>query len=137
MYPNRPVVEDSGLKNPGQKSSDGVRIRNLQERVYVADGETVLFNVNTMDKQGNPLPLSVTRAIAHDPPLDGKPSKQNSITVPFNDDDANGYVVAGDSVVSALLNPATQRFANHAATIRVDLNLEVNDESEFVFFDIF
>ena len=137
MYPNRPIVEDSRLKNPGQKPSEGVRIRTSQERVYVAGSETVLFTVNAMDMQGNPLPLAVTRAIAHDPPLDGKPSKRNSITVPFNDDGANGDVVASDTVVSARLNPATQGFANHAGTIRVELNLKVNDESGYVFFDIF
>ncbi len=87
--------------------------------------------------QGNPSPLTVTRAIAHDPPLDGKPSKRNSIAVSFNDDGANGKVIAGDTVVSARLNLATQGFANHSGTIRVELNLKVNDESEFVFFDIF
>jgi hypothetical protein len=137
MYPNRPVVEYSRLKNPGQKPSDGVRIRTSQERVYVAGSETVLFTVNAMDMQGNPLPLTVTRAIAHDPPLDGKPSKTSSVTVPFNDDGANGDVVAGDTIVSARLNPATQGFANHAGTIRVELILKVNDESGVVFFDIF
>lgn len=137
MYPNRPIVDDSRLKNPGQKPSDGVRIRTSQERVYVAGNETVLFTVSAIDTQGNPLPLAVTRAIAQDPPLDGKPSKRNSITVPFNDDGANGDVVAGDTVVSARLNPATQGFAGHAGTIRVELNLKVNDESGFVFFDIF
>ena len=137
MYPNRPVVEDSRLKNPGQKPSDGVRIRTSQERVYVAGNETVLFTVNAMDMQGNPLPLAITRAIAHDPPLDGKPSKRNSVAVPFNDDGANGDVAAGDTIVSARLNPATQGFANHAGTIRVELNLKVNDETGFVFFDIF
>ncbi len=137
MYPNRPVVEDSRLKNPGQKPSEGVRIRTSQERVYVAGNETVLFTVSAIDMQGNPLPLAVTRAIAHDPPLDGKPSKRNSIAVPFNDDGANGDIAAGDTIVSARLNPATQGFANHAGTIRVELNLKVNDESGFVFFDIF
>ena len=70
MYPNRPVVEDSRLKNPGQKPSDGVRIRSSQERVYVAGSETVLFTVSAVDMQGNPIPLTVTRAIAHDPPLE-------------------------------------------------------------------
>ena len=137
MYPNRPVVEDSRLKNPGQKPSDGVRIRTSQERVYVAGNETVLLTVSAIDMQGNPLPLAVTRAIAQDPPLDGKPSKRNSIAVPFNDDGANGDVVAGDTIISARLNPATQGFASHAGTIRVELNLKVNDESGFVFFDIF
>ena len=111
-----------------------VRIRTSQERVYVAGSETVLFTVNAMDMQGNPLPLSVTRAIAHDPPLDGKPSKRNSVTVPFNDVGANGDTVAGDTVVSARLNPATQGFANHAGTIRVELNVKVNgvDEQEAI-----
>ena len=137
MYPNRPVREEGKLTNPGQKPAEGIRIRTSQERVYVAGEETVLFTVNAVDMEGNALPIQVTRAVAHDPPLDGKPSKRNSIAMPFNDEGANGDQSASDTVWSARLAPATQGFAGHAGTIRVELNLKVNERTGFVFFDIF
>jgi len=137
MYPNRAVREEGKLTNPGQKPALGIRIRTSQERVYVAGDETVLFTVNALDMDGNALPLQVTRAIAHDPPLDGKPSQRNAVKMLFNDDGANGDVAAGDSIVSARLSPATQGFAGHAGIVRVELNLQVNEYTGFVFFDIF
>ena len=137
MSPNRAVREEGKLSNPGQKPAEGIRIRTSQERVYVASSETVLFTVSAVDLDGNALPSQVTRAIAHDPPLDGKPSKRNSISMPFNDDGANGDETANDAVWSARLTPATQGFAGHAGTIRVELNLKVNEQTGFVFFDIF
>lgn len=137
MYPNRPVREEGKLANPGQKPAEGIRIRTSQERVYVAGDDTVLFTVNAVDMDGNALPLQVTRAFAHDPPLDGKPSQRNAIAMPFNDEGANGDLAAGDTIVSARLSPATQGFAGHAGTIRVELNLKVNEQTGFAFFDIF
>ncbi len=137
MYPNRPVREEGKLSNPGQKPAEGIRIRTSQERVYVAGDETVLFTVSAVDMDGNALPLQVTRAFAHDPPLDGKPSQRNAIAMPFNDDGANGDIAAGDTIVSARLSPATQGFAGHAGTIRVELNLKVNEQTGFAFFDVF
>lgn len=137
MYPNRPVREEGKLANPGQKPAEGIRIRTSQERVYVAGDETVLFTVNAVDMEGNALPLQVTRAFAHDPPLDGKPSQRNAIAMPFNDEGANGDQVASDTVWSARLSPATQGFAGHAGTIRVELNLKLNEQTGFAFFDIF
>lgn len=137
MYPNRPVREEGKLSNPGQKPAEGIRIRTSQERVYVAGDESVLFTVNAVDMDGNALPIQVTRAIAHDPPLDGKPSKRNSIAMPFNDEGANGDQAASDTVWSARLAPATQGFAGHAGMIRVELNLKVNEQTGFAFFDVF
>jgi len=137
MYPNRFVNEERRLTNPGQKPSAGVRIRTSQERIYVVGSETVLFTVSALDWDGNILLLSVTRAIAEDPPLDGKPSKRNSVALGFNDDGAAGDVVAGDGVVSVRLSPETQGFSGHAGTIRVSVNLKVSEETGFAFFDIF
>lgn len=137
MYPNRFVNEERRLTNPGQKPSAGVRIRTSQERIYVVASETVLFTLSALDWNGNILPLAVTRAIAEDPPLDGKPSKRNSVALGFNDDGAAGDVVAGDGVVSVRLGPETQGFSGHAGTIRVSVNLKVGEETGFAFFDIF
>lgn len=137
MYPNRPVVEQGRLVNPGQKPAPNVRIISSQERIYVAGAETVLFTVAAFDDAGTSLPMSVTRAVALDPPKDGKPSQRNSIALPFNDEGNAGDIVAGDSTWSVRLSPATQGFAGHAGTIRVELALAVGEQTGFKFFDIF
>ncbi len=137
MFPNRPVVEQEKLANPGQKPAPNVRIVSTQERVYVAGAETVLFTVSAVDEQGTALPLTVTRAVALDPPKDGKPSQRNAIQMPFNDEGASGDVAATDGTWSARLSPATQGFAGHFGTIRVELFLKVGEQTGYKFFDIF
>jgi hypothetical protein len=137
MYPNRPVVEQEKLANPGQKPAPNVRIVSSQERVYVAGAETVLFTVAAVDERGTPLPLTVTRAVALDPPKDGKPSQRDTITMPFNDQGVNGDVAATDGTWSARLSPASQGFAGHFGTVRVELFLKIGEQTGYKFFDIF
>lgn len=137
MYPNQPVRELGRLVNPGQKPAHNVRIVSSQERIYVAGAETVLFTVAAVDESGSSLPLQVTRAIALDPPKDGKPSQRNSFNLPFNDEGNAGDNAAGDGTWSARLSPATQGFVGHFGVIRVELMLRVGDQTGFKFFDVF
>ena len=137
MYPNQPVREEGRLVNPGQKPAPNVRIVSSQERIYVAGSETVLFMVAAVDDTGSALPLQVTRAVALDPPKDGKPSQRNSVNLPFNDDGNAGDIAAADGTWSARLSPATQGFAGHFGVIRVELTLQVGNQSGFKFFDVF
>jgi hypothetical protein len=137
MYPNQPVVEQGRLVNPGQKPAPNVRIISSQERIYVAGAETVLFTITAFDDTGSALPLQVTRAVALDPPKDGKPSQRNSVPLPFNDEGAAGDVAASDGIWSARLAPSSQGFAGHFGVIRVELSLKVGDQTGFKFFDIF
>jgi hypothetical protein len=137
MYPNKPVVEDQKLKNPGQKPSQNIRLRTSQERVYVQGAETVLFTVAALDGDGVAQPVVFTRAIAHDPPKDGQPSKRNAIAFPFSDDGTNGDAAGNDFTYSARLSPAQQGFANFHGNIRVELHLKVAEQTGFLFFDVF
>ena len=137
MYPNQPVREEGRLVNPGQKPAPNVRIVSSQERIYVAGSETVLFTVSAVDDTGSALPLQVTRAVAPDPPKDGKPSQRNSVNLPFNDEGNAGDAAAADGAWSARLSPATQGFAGHFGVIRVELTLQVGNQTGFKFFDVF
>ena len=137
MYPNQPVREEGRLVNPGQKPAPNVRIVSSQERIYVAGNETVLFTVSAVDDTGSALPLQVTRAVALDPPKDGKPSQRNSVNLPFNDEGNAGDAAAADGAWSARLSPATQGFAGHFGVIRVELTLQVGNQTGFKFFDVF
>ncbi len=136
MYPNVPVVEDQKLKNPGQKPSQNIRLRTSQERVYAQGAETVLFTVAALDADGVAQPIVFTRAIAHDPPKDGKPSKRNAIAFPFNDEGAIGDASASDFIYSARLSPAQQGFANFHGNIRVELHVKIAEQTGFLFFDV-
>ena len=137
IYPNRPVQEVGPLVNPGQKPAPGVRLVTTQERVFVAGDESVLFTVAAVDDSGSMLPLRVTRAIALDPPKDGKPSQRNSAPLAFNDEGNAGDASAGDGIWSVRLTPATQGFAGHFGTIRVELQLAVGNLTGTSFFDVF
>ena len=93
--------------------------------------------MSAIDDQGTALPLTVTRAVALDPPKDGKPSQRNAIAMPFNDEGASGDAAAADGTWSARLSPAAQGFAGHFGTIRVELFLKVGEQTGYKFFDIF
>jgi hypothetical protein len=137
MYPNRPVVEDQKLTSPGQKPSQTVRIRTSQERVYVEGDESVSYTIAAFDSEGNALPIAFTRAVALDPPKDGKPSKRQPVALPFGDEGINGDIVVNDFTYSARLTPKSQGFDNFSGTIRVELHLKIADQTGFTFFDIF
>ncbi|TAG79286.1 MAG: hypothetical protein EAZ21_10785 [Betaproteobacteria bacterium] len=137
MYPNAPVVEDQKLKSPGQKPSQSVFLRTTQERVYAQGSESVLFSVTALDANGIAYPINFLRAIAHDPPKDGKPSKRNAVQFPFNDAGQNGDATPGDSTYSARLSPARQGFDNFHGNIRVELSVAIGEQTGFLFFDVF
>ena len=96
-----------------------------------------MFTVSAVDDTGSALPLQVTRAVALDPPKDGKPSQRNSVNLPFNDEGNAGDAAAADGAWSARLSPATQGFAGHFGVIRVELTLQVGNQTGFKFFDVF
>lgn len=137
MYPNAPVVENQKLKNPGQKPSQSIYLRTSQERVYAQGAESILISVSAVDASGTAYPITFTRAIAHDPPKDGKPSRRNSVAFPINDGGQAGDATAGDLIYSARLVPAKQGFENFHGNIRVELNVAVENQTGFLFFDVF
>ncbi len=137
MYPNQPVIEDRKLKKPGEKASQNIRLKTSQERVHVAGGETVLFSVAAFDENNAALPISFTRAIAYDPPRDGKPSRRNPIVFPINDRGEAGDLSSSDLVYSARLSPNLQGFASYSGLIRIELDLSVNGQAGFLYFDVF
>ena len=86
MYPNQPVREEGRLVNPGQKPAPNVRIVSSQERImWRAARPCCSWSPPSMTPVQR-YRLQVTRAVALDPPKDGKPSQRNSVNLPFNDD---------------------------------------------------
>ncbi len=137
MYPNQPIVEDRKLKNPGQRASQNIRLKTSQERVHVAGKETVLFTVAAFDENNTALPISFTRAIAFDPPRDGKPSQRNPIPIAINDNGFGGDLIVDDLTYSVRFSPFEQGFASHSGLIRIELNLAVAEQTGFLFFDAY
>lgn len=56
---------------PGGRTSEGVRLRTSQERVFVQGQESVRFSVSLHDADGKVLPLRVLRAFAREVPAPG------------------------------------------------------------------
>jgi hypothetical protein len=137
MYPNRPVVEDRKLKNPGAKASQSIKLRTTQERVFVTGDESVLFTVAAFDANDTLLPISFTRAVVYDPPRENKPSRRNPSPFTLSDQATSGDITSGDLVYSRRLSPLQEGFATHSGLIRIELNLSVAGETGFLYFDVY
>ncbi len=137
LYPNQPIVEDRKLKNPGEKASQNIRLKTSQERVHVAGNESVLFTVAAFDENNTPLPISFTRAVAFDPPREGKPSRRNPAALAINDRALSGDLAADDFTYSVRYAPNEQGYANHSGLIRIELNVAIAEQTGFLYFDIY
>jgi hypothetical protein len=136
-YPNQPIVEEKKLYRPGDDVKDLVRLRTSQERIYVAGAESVVFTIAALDQDGNALPLTITQALAFDPPRGNQPSKRSRVAVGFNDGGVNGDASAGDGVLSTRFQPSTQGFDNYTGAVRLELFLKVGEQTGFTFFDMY
>jgi hypothetical protein len=136
VHPFEPIAEDKPLRSPGGQPAPGVRLRSTQDRVFVGGAETVRFTVSAHDDAGKALPLLVTRAVAFDLPDPSKAVGRPQVPMVFADAGRDGDQRAGDGVYSAQLQPSTQGFADHAGTIRVQLDLNQGGNLGMMFFDV-
>ncbi|QNM96654.1 hypothetical protein [Chitinimonas koreensis] len=137
VYPNRPVGEEGLLKTAGGQVDASVSIKTSQSRVFVAGGETVQFTVAARDRNGNPLPLTISRAVARGLPQPGVNAQLPQLALAFADAGSNGDAVAGDGVLSTLLAPGQTAFAQFDGGIRVELSLRIGEREGYHFFDIY
>ena len=136
LYPNRPIVEEHAAGLPGQRKIDGLRLRTLQERVFVQGRESVLMSVAAVDRQGAVQPLRVLRATVREFVLPGTASLYPVLPLDFNDRGADGDSVAGDGTHSLRLQPATQGFVGLHGHLRVEVYVELARQQAFVYFDL-
>ena len=135
LYPNRPVEEENAMHMADGKADADVQIKTSQTRIYVGGGEAVTFTIKAQDRNGQNLPLLVTRAVAQGLTFHGS-REAPQITLPFADDGASGDAAAGDGTLSATLAPAMTGLANFDGTIRVVANYHVKDRAGITFFDV-
>jgi hypothetical protein len=136
VRPFDPIAEDQPLRRPGGQVAPGVRLRTTQDRVFVGGDESVRFTVSAQDEAGRTLPLRVARAVAFDLPDPRNAVGRPQVPVAFGDSGGDGDQRAGDGVWSARLQPARQGFADHAGTIRVQLELHQDSHPGTLFFDV-
>ncbi len=133
MYPNQAIVEEKRLYKPGSDAAANpaskIRLRTSQERIFVAGAETVLFTVAAIDGEGKPVPLNISAAGIIDPPEGNAPSTQKRLQPTFT--------VGADGVWSFRFSPATQGFANFTGLLRLDMNIEVESQQGFTYFDVY
>lgn len=135
IYPNQAVEDVHAMRTGNDKSDPTVQLKTSQSRVFVASGESVVFSVTAVDKDGKTLPLFVTRALASAITAQGS-RIGTQVTLPFADDGSNGDAVAGDARFSGSLAPGATGFANFNGTIRTEVKYNVGDRSGSVMFDI-
>lgn len=136
VHPNEPVTEEHGLRSPGGRVNEGLRLRTSQERVFVQGNETVRFTVSLVDANGKAVPLSIVRATAREIPAERTGTTYPEVPMPFNDEGASGDLSAGDGVFSAQLQPAVQGFAGLLGQIRVELLLQHREHQGATYFDV-
>lgn len=131
-----PISEDKPMRTQKGDAISGQHLRTTQERVFVSGQESVLFTVALVDDNNRPLPLRVTRAVAHETQGGANINAYPPVAIQFEDRGANGDVAAGDQILSARFQPATQGFATLAGTIRIELYLQGDAGPGQTFFDI-
>jgi hypothetical protein len=136
IHPNQPIVEDRPLSLPGEPVKAGVFLRTTQDKVHLQGDESVTVSVSAHDGEGRPLPLQVTRAVAHEGAIGAAVSNWPSIPVAFSDDGQGADTLADDGVFSARLLPSRQGFGQRAGVIRIEALLRSGEQPGFVYFDV-
>jgi hypothetical protein len=127
LRPFEPIAEDRALRMPGGSASQGVHLRTTQERVFASGLESSRITLTLQDDAGRTLPLRVTRAVEKEVTPPGRTA--STVEVPMSLADNNG-------VLSTVMQPATQGFANFAGTVRLELMLEHAGQPGFIYFDL-
>ncbi len=139
LRPFAPIEETRPLRQPGGSPAANVRLVTTQERVFASGRESSRITLSLQDGEGRALPLRVLRALQREVTPPGHTPITAPFTMPVADDGnsgRNGDAVAGDGVFTAVMQPATQGFANFAGTVRLELHLEHQGQPGFLYFDL-
>lgn len=137
VRPFAPIEEEAGLRLPGTGApTQGVRLRTSQERVFASGLESNRITLTLQDSQGRTLPLRITRGVLRQVAQPGVPASRTETQLLPNDAGSAGDAVAGDGVYTAVVQPATQGFADVAGLLRLELNLEYAGQPGFLYFDL-
>ena len=136
IKPFAPITEDKPMRTQKGDAIPGQHLRTTQDRVFVSGQESVLLTVSLVDDNNRPLPLRVSRAVAHETQGGANINAYPPVALQFEDRGANGDAVAGDQILSVRFQPATQGFATLAGTIRIEVYLQGDAGPGQTFFDI-
>ena len=134
--PFESIEEDRGLRMPGGTATQGVRLRTTQERVFASGAESSRITLSLQDLQGRTLALRVSRAVMKEVTPPGRTASTPEFVVPANDSGVQGDAVAGDGVITALMQPAAQGFGSFAGTVRLEMHLDHAGQPGFIYFDL-
>ncbi len=130
MYPNRPVTELRPMHATDGGAQNNIQMQSSQSRVYMASGETVNFALRALGTDGTPLPMFVTRAVAHGLAF-GATRDIAQVAVDFNGDGGTG-----ENGYTGSLTPRQTNLAGFHGTIRVDVSYNVGDKSGTLSYDV-
>ena len=136
VRPFETIDEERALRMPGGTATQGVRLRTTQERVFASGMESSRITLTLQDLQGRTLPLRVSRAVMNEVTAPGRTASTPEFVVPANDSGVSGDAVAGDGVITAVMQPAAQGFGTFAGTVRLEMHLDHAGQPGFIYFDL-
>jgi len=128
LRPNHVDAATVPLARPDEKLTDA-RVTLRQDRFFVVGDQQITFTILCEDSDG-PAPCEVTSAIA------GVPPSERARGVPGPADVPVSFTSAGqEGVHTATFQPAAQGFGGYHGTLRVSVQLKVDQESGGASFD--
>lgn len=128
IHPNRPVVELRSMQARDGSRDTKIRVRTSQSRVFMAAGESVVFDIAATDADGRRLALEVERAVARGLPGERELAAPQVVLV------MDG---AGVGQASGVLSPTASEFAGFAGTIRTEIEYRVAGRAGVAWLDVF
>ena len=139
-YPYQPIKEERAFRLPQGQAMPGLTLKTTQDRVHIQAQESVTVTVAAVNDKGEPLPLSIQRAWAHEGGRGQLASYPHFANVAFRDDGLEADQLAGDGIHTAIIAPARMGFAELAGTLRVEVSMQAQwGESEqpgYAYFDV-
>jgi hypothetical protein len=137
LQPYAPVIEDHALKMPGQAADETVKLRAMQERIYLQGEESAQVTLALVDAQGQAQALRVVRASLREVTAATQGSLFPVVPALFNDEGSGADSAAGDRVFSTRVQPSTQGFAQLSGQLRLEVHLQHGNHAGFAYFDFY
>jgi hypothetical protein len=129
LYPNRPIVEERRLKRPGEAASNKIVLRTSQERIFVVGDESVRFTLIALDGEGAVRPIDIKGAVVTAIAQDSKAPTNAPLPVAFQLQADGGYALN--------FTPSKQGFNGFAGHLRLGIDLAVDEQFGFAYFDLY
>ncbi len=136
VRPFAPINEESVLRDAQGQPLKSLKLRTMQERVFLGGNDAVKFSIEALDDKGNLQPLAVTSARAQSLAESRTLTQIIGTNLDFVDDGAGVDERAGDGKYTTRLSPAQQGFSQYRGTIRLIAKVQASGQEGVAIFDV-